>query len=208
MSDKKSILPGQRAEEQKSKKNLHLMLAIIRYYRLVTFILIVVIVALSYHFILEPKYRQVGSGGKFSLAALKQEVVKRQEHLNDLKRLIANYQNISQTDIDRLKKILPKGKDIPGLFVQFQALAEENNLLLASVSINETPETLIAKETAGTISKLDISLDLVGAGGSDYEGIKEFLASLENNLRLFDVNAVYFNPDSTVYSVDLFTYYY
>ena len=164
---------------------------------------------LSYYFILEPKYQEVGIGGRYDLDNLKQEFTKRQEYLKDLKTLADNYQEVNQVDIEKLKKILPEEKDIPELFVQLQALAEEHNFLLVSVSINESAEAVKKKTGTEGIKKLSISLNLISSGETgDYDELKEFLTTLEHNLRLFDVNAVYFSPDSPNYTLDIFTYYY
>ncbi len=198
------------SEDDRKRKNLRLKLAIFRYYKLITVFLVILIVFLSYYFILEPKYQQVGVGGRYNLDTLKDKLSERERYLENLKKLTANYQKISQADINNLKNILPNQKDIPGIFVQLQALAEEYNFLLSGVSINEVPkEVKKGKESPEKISKLNISLNLIGSGESgNYAELKDFLSALEDNLRLFDVNAVYFTPDSPNYSINIFSYYY
>ncbi|MFA6255493.1 MAG: hypothetical protein WC675_05760 [Patescibacteria group bacterium] len=199
------------------KRNPALMLALIRYHKLITALLVILIIFLSYQFILEPKYQQVSLGGRYNLATLEEELNKRETYLNSLKELAGNYQKISQEQVENLKKILPAEKDIPSLFVQLQALTEQHNLILATISINEiseassTKKSKVQEETppAPGIKKLDISLNLIGKeGGNNYLAVKEFLTTLESNLRLFDVNSVYFSPTSANYSINLFTYYY
>ena len=76
--------------------------------------------------------------------------------------------------------------------------------MLAGVTINEIPED----ETAAQLQKLTVNVELIGTLGNSYPEVKNFLSDLEKNLRIFDVNAVYFSPDSNTYSVNLFTYYY
>lgn len=198
------------SEDDRKRKNLRLKLAVFRYYKLITVFLVILIVFLSYYFILEPKYQQVGVGGRYNLDTLKDKLSERERYLENLKKLTANYQKISQADINNLKNILPNQKDIPGIFVQLQALAEEYNFLLSGVSINEVPkEVKKGKESPEKISKLNISLNLIGSGESgNYAELKDFLSALEDNLRLFDVNAVYFTPDSPNYSINIFSYYY
>ncbi|MFA6410909.1 MAG: type 4a pilus biogenesis protein PilO [Candidatus Buchananbacteria bacterium] len=192
----------------KNKKDLQFKLAVLRYYKFVTVLIIIVLIGLSYYFILEPKYQQVGIGGKYNIDTLKQELIKRQNYLDNLKKLAANYQNISQTEMLKLNEVLPEEEDIPGLFVQLQNLAQENNLLLASVSINETSGSSQNGNLAGNIKKLSVSLNLIGGQGNSYNEVKQFLSALEYNLRIFDVNSVYFSPDSPSYTINIFTYYY
>ena len=118
--------------------------------------------------------------------------------------MVARYQQISQADIVRLEKTLPLKKDVASLFVQFQALAEKHQFRLLSVNIDDAIDRTAATTAAAGVQQLNVSLNL--AGGS-YVNLKEFLASIESNLRLFDINAVYFSPDSSSYSMNLFTYY-
>ncbi|MFA5021889.1 MAG: type 4a pilus biogenesis protein PilO [Patescibacteria group bacterium] len=195
-------------KDEKNKKDLQLKLAVLRYYKLVTVLLLIVIGTLSYYFILEPKYQAVGIGGKYNLDTLNQDLNKRQNYLSNLQKLIANYQKISQEQVAKLSEILPPKEDIPDLFIQLQNLAQEQNLLLSSISINEVPDTAQAKNANSQIKKLSISLNLIGGKGDSYSEIKQFLAALEYNLRLFDVNSVYFSPDSPSYTINIFTYYY
>ena len=89
------------------KKNLQLKLAFARYYKWITLLIIIAIIALSYFYILEPKYQQVGIGGKYNLASLENELAKRKDYLDNLKQLVANYQKVSQEEIEKLKAILP-----------------------------------------------------------------------------------------------------
>lgn len=197
---------------QKSKgKNSQLKLALLKYIKWLTLVVIIIIISLSYYFILEPKYQQVRLGGSYNAETLTDELGKRKNYLNQLQELNQNYQQFNRSQIDQLEKILPNQKDVAGLFVQLQALAENNNLLLSGVTITETAEEISKnkeKISPSHIKKMNISLTLVGVQKSNtYQEIKTFLEDLENNLRLFDVNAVYFDAESTNYTVNLFTYY-
>jgi len=152
-------------DDNKKKKNLQLKLAIYKYYKLITFVLVILLAAGSYYFILEPKYQEVGVGGKYNLDTLKMELAKRESYLASLKKLNENYQKVSQTDLDKLNKILPEEKDIPGLFNQMQNIAEANNLVLSSISFSEATETNKNKKSESKIKKVSISLNLVGRRG-------------------------------------------
>lgn len=192
---------------KKEKKRL-LSAVIARYYKIFIIILLIFIISFSYYFILKPKYEQVGIGGKYNLETLKKELKKRQGYLKNLKELNGNYRKISKKEIDKLGKVLPKEKDIAGIFVQLEELTLKNDFLLTSININEIPSSIESNnDEALTINKLSITLNLVSTGSNSYNNLKLFLADLEDNLRLFDINAVYFSPGSTLYSVSLFTYY-
>lgn len=181
---------------------------VLKYSKFLTAVIVVVILLISYSLVLKPKYQAVRQGGSFNLSTLKDQEAVRQSYLADLKALNDSFSNVSKADIAKVENILPDNSDTAGLLVQLETLALKNNLFLASVDINEAPESIRAKEAIGGVAKIDINLNLVGSRTGDYSGLKTFLTDLENNLRLFDVNSVYFDPESANYSVNLFTYYY
>jgi len=185
-------------------KTLHLRLIFARFYKLITASLVILIVVGGYLFVLEPKYRESGQGNRVNLDLTKAELLKRQQHSEQLQALVENYNKINPADIARIKMILPREKDIPGLFVQFQELATKNNMLLAAINFNDTPSTPDSDE----IKKISINVDLVGISGISYREIKNFIASVETNLRLLDIDSVFFTPDSNNYSLTIMAYYY
>lgn len=181
-----------------------------RFYLIITAVLVAVILAVGVYFILLPKYWQARANSSQVYQALIKEEAKRADYVKTLGELIANYKKINSQEVNKLKTLLPPGKDFAGLFVQLQGLAEENNFLLSSVNISEMPDQTPAagqKKSANTVKKLSVNVNLIGGKTSGYENFKSFLASLEQNLRLFDVEAVYFTPQSPKYGLTLFTYY-
>ena len=187
------------------KKKLDFSQLLSRYYKIITIVLVIAVFVLGYYLVV-PKYQEISLGGTYSLGTIDQEKESRQNYLADLKELVQNYNQISQADVEKLKQILPEQKDIPNLFIQLQALVEDNGFVLSSIDISEGNTGIVKGESATPgIQKLNINLSLIGR---DYEALKEFLQSLEYNLRLYDVNAVYFSPGLDTYSVNLFTYYF
>jgi len=182
-------------------------LAVLRYSKVITLLLVIIIFAGSYFLVLEPKYQQVGIGGQYNVDTLTTELEKREKYVTEVKALIANYQQLGQSDIVKLEQILPHKKDIPGLFVQLEEIAKENGMQLAGISINEVPDVTRIKDD-GVIGKMNITVNLIGETTGGYRIVKDYLASVERSLRLFDVNAVYFSPGSPNYTVSLFTYYF
>ncbi len=180
-----------------------------RFHLLITGVLVLLIATGGYLLLLEPKYQRIVNGDTTGLATLDVELAQRQAYLGELETFIVNYRQINPSDIDRLKKILPSDEDVPELFVQFEALAAANNLFLSSISINEVPESAVTQVKSQGVKRITVSLDLVGNDAVNrYAEVKRFLTDLESNLRLFDINAVYFSPDSPEYSINLTAYYY
>lgn len=176
----------------------------VRYYIVITLLIVVMVVVGSYYFAIGPKYESVSIGGQYNYDTLLQQRDQRAKYLNDLKRLVHNYESISQDDITKLKKILPEAGNVADLFVQFQALAEKHHFRLLSINIDEQAKRP-DKSDKLAVNQLNISLNLVGGG---YPALKELLDSIESNIRIFDVNAIHFTADSSNYSINLFTYYF
>ncbi len=190
----------------KTKDRYNLRLLFARFNRLINGLLLAVILFSGYHFVLSPKFQQAAQGSLKNLNLAKAELAKRQTYFDQLTALVNNYNRISPTEIQKIKSILPHDKDIAGLLVQFQQLAAKNNLLLAAINFNDLPDTS-SKDRSG-IKKISINIDLIGGGKDSFEEIKDFVASLEINLRLFDIQSVLFKPDSASYSITLYAYYY
>ena len=196
------------SHQDKKRQKITLSVIVSRYYLVVTALIIILVVALGYFFVLKPKYEQISASSGNGTGSISAELEKRQTYLNNLNLLISSFNKINQTEVEKVKKILPSETDIPGLYSQFQTLSEKNNIALASISISEAaPEEGTAINETGGISRLSVNLNLVGSKDSGYNDLKNFLSLLENNLRLFDVNAVYFTPGSPNFTINLITYY-
>ncbi len=189
----------EKQKEDREKDRLKTVKFLSRYHKALTVVLVIIIFAIGYY-VLAPKFQEIISQ-RTDLKNLTKDKQARESYLADLEKLVANYQKINKSDVENLDQILPTQKDIPGLFVQLQALAQENGFTLATVNLEEEPSITSREEK---IRKININLNLVGG---DYQSLKKFLEAVEYNLRLFDVDAVYFSPDSNNYSISLFTYY-
>lgn len=136
----------------------------------------------------------------------KVELQKLEELINQMNELMSVYKE-KETEIEKVSQILPEGKDIPGLLVQVESLAAQFGLILDSIDFSEieaqkqpqgavewregasSPE-LGEKKTEPPYKTLSVALRITG----NYEAFKNFLLSLENNLRLIDVQTISFTP--------------
>lgn len=208
------------------KKSSMIKVFFFKYYKLVTIFIILLLIVGSYYFILQPKYREVSIGGRYNLSSLQQDLENRNEYLKQLQELNDSYNSISASQINRLEQALPKENDVPGLLVQLEALAVSEGVFLRGVNFSDVPqETLGTRGTSraarsraaandqnqsdplSLVQKVTVNLDLVSAGIGNYEQMKSFLTAIENNLRIFDVDSVSFDPNQANFSVNLVTYY-
>ncbi len=85
----------------------------------------------------------------------------------------------------QLNFILPNDEDVPNLIVQLEALANGSGIILSDITFAKEEET--EKEL---LDYKTISVDLRLSGS--YESFKNFLATVENNMRLTDVDSINF----------------
>lgn len=208
-------------KDKQVEKSSKLKLFSFRYYKVITSVIVLLIVVSSYYFVLQPKYNEVSIGGRYNLSSLQEDLSNRQDYLSQLQDLNNNFDKISAQEKIKLEKILPRDSDVPGLLVQIESLALDHNLLLEGVTFNEVPRVVqgasrrsnrgvVTEEVVDpleSIDKVTVNLNLRSLDGSGYTRVKEFLTSLEDNLRIFDVSAVFFTPDSPSFSISLVTYY-
>lgn len=183
---------------------------IIQYFKLVVGALVILILAIGYFVLIGPQYNSLKENGILNYQAQREKLANRKTYLEKLKSLQTEYTKLNAKDLESLKHLLPVGEDIPGLFVQAEALAKDNGLALQNIGVNQPAVStdksgkVVKKESAG-VGTLSLSMTLTG--GSGYEGLKSFLDSLENNVRILDVESVNFSPDGQNYSVNAKTYY-
>lgn len=209
-------------KEKKVGQSSRLKLFSFRYYKVITAIIVLLIVVSSYYFVLQPKYNEVSIGGRYNLSSLQEDLSNRQNYLTQLQNLNNNFDKISAQEKIKLEKILPRESDVPGLLVQLESLALDNDLLLEGVTFNEVPRitqtnsrrsnrgVVVEEEEANPLDNIDkvvVNLNLRSLSGGSYAKVKEFVENLESNLRIFDVSAVFFTPDSPSFSISLVTYY-
>jgi len=174
-------------------------------------IIFFVLVASIFYFILKPKYNKVRYGGSSNLQTHEELISAQEIYLDKLKNLQKNFQSLEKIKIDKMFNILPTDKDIPSLFVQLEDIAQINGLSLTSIDMVEKEEITIIrsaeeleKQLAPGIKQLQINLSMQNG---NYDKMKNFLSSIENNLRLFDIETLNFNKDALEFDVNLITYY-
>lgn len=124
--------------------------------------------------------------------------------------LLSEYNSLSSQDIERLKKVLPREKEIAKeiLLVELENIALNNGLLLKNFGV--IIEKIEGKSQFAKIGmeKGRIALDL-GISGS-YNGFRSFVRDLEKSLRIINIGVVSFNAakeDSYSFNIKAETYF-
>lgn len=149
-------------------------------------------------------------------AARRDFVEKQQSAITQVKKLIAEYKD--NIDFQTLVSAsFPASPDLYSAVSEFGGLVALDSLSLQSFSVSETKAQDIGAEGVDSertslvrnYATITFRAQLIGT----YEDIKSFLAHLETNIRLFDINSVDIRPVSKSNinlmnaSVEVSTYY-
>jgi Tfp pilus assembly protein PilO len=135
---------------------------------------------------------------------LKQLEKAKENKIGQLKTLDESNQllaNLSLTDIEKLKELLPNQKDIEGLLQVLEDKAQENGFILKNVEISEAKQE---KLTIPGVKTLKITANFIGG---NYESFKNLLSALERNARLLEIISINFAPGTGNYSLNMESYW-
>jgi len=122
----------------------------------------------------------------------KEAELQKLEEMTDKMNELINVYRERETEIEKVWQILPEEKDVPGLISQFEFLAVQSGLILDSVDFSEVEEIAKSPEETEEVElpykTLSVTIKVTGS----YDTFKNFLFSLENNLRLIDVSSINF----------------
>ncbi|MCI0542754.1 type 4a pilus biogenesis protein PilO [bacterium] len=131
--------------------------------------------------------------------------------------LLSKYNTFSQTDLDRLNKLLPDNVDNVRLIIEIDKIASRHNLDLKDVTVSDSRPRNQARVVAGEGSSSDLSGVAYGTGPvsfsvtGEYAGFLEFLRDVERSLRIMDITDVQVKPAEKdlayTYTIKLQTYW-
>ncbi len=181
-------------EEAKKKTSSSLLLLL----------LIAIFAALGY-FLVWPEYTRF-LDIQDKLTSEKQKLAEQETIFQDTKKLLANYEDISAEDKEKINAMLPEEIDEPGLFTLFESLAQKNKIAVLSLDISEKEAAANLKNFG--IMEVQIALNLTAGPASEdpYGDFKKFLSDIEANLRLMDIISINYTPESTTYVLNIKTY--
>lgn len=147
-----------------------------------------------------------------NISAELDELIENRDALLDL------INSVSRGDLGRIGEALPQGANSSEFLVTLEALAKRNNLVLRRVDLASPQEAqtrggqpkpggISNPPAPATVKELPISMSVAGS----YESFKQFLAELERNLRIADVESLSFTspalPAQFEFSIRGKTYY-
>ena len=154
------------------------------YATLLSYLLVLTVFASGGFFVLKPRYDAIVELRQRIANAREQQRAK-SELKDRIGQLIGNAQAVTAGERAALDYMLPKSPDLPGLFVQTEQLTQSSGMTLQSLEAVEKGDTL-ATAPAGVLT-LPLTIKYAVLTSDPYVVLKQSLAALESNLRLFDV---------------------
>lgn len=178
---------------------------ITRYFYVFVGIFLVAVVAGAYFLVFRPQIDRLANINLFtyreSLATLNQLKAERAS----VERIIGEWQNVSPDDWQLLTDLLPGRRDIPGILMQLEAIANQSGVQLAGITVGEATVDQPAAKSGDPVGELMLSVTVTNGG---YGQVKRFVELVETNLRLMDIRSLSFTgaTQSSV-TVNITTYF-
>lgn len=194
--------------------------------KFITIFAIVVASLFVLFFLVGPKFGSV-QDMRTAVFRQKQNVSRLVEELEVTKNALSRFQGLDKMDLERVEKFLPNGLDAPNLLVHLDSLVASAGLVAEVLTLDTSDRSLtsIAGSTdPGTTAGLDtgqgsdlapkfLAQESLGSATinltvrGNYESFKPFLESIEESLRIFDVeNIAFSSPQITKEGVGAFRF--
>lgn len=172
-------------------------------------IILIILLALTtvVFWLIIPFYGQINSS-KMELKAKQKTLAETQATVNVIQDLAKKYEAMKD-ELDEINSVLPDKEDLAGLIVSLEAMSSESGIFLKSINFQPKPfqpATMEEVSETGGYNALQIQLAALGS----YSGFKNFIKTIEKNLRLMDVKTIKFKSgekEEFDINLDLETYY-
>ena len=179
------------------EKQIHNFL--IKYFDLIVFLVIILILASFYFFLINPKVNQVVDDMQEDIEHQTSAYQLQRQRLNTMEKNLAFLQEVDDEDIRKLDEALPASYPREKMFMIIEDIVINEGLSINDLNINK-------QEGQGQgLQEINIDLSL---NNVDYVVMKNFLNKLEVNLPFFDIVFVDFSPRDELLTLSINTYYY
>jgi len=201
---------------------------LLNYFNWVILIIVLTILVVGFLIIIKPKYELVVRDVELVRRDKEGEYLIQQSYLNKLNDLQYIYQSIKSEDKRKIDIILPEKVEVEKFFSRMETMVLKKGLILTSLQIDSeelgSRDNKVAsksknkednKKASGDdkaeaidlsqeVGKIKITMNIIG---TDYDGLKNLLHTIESNLRLMDIENISWSPDGNSTSLELVTYY-
>lgn len=204
------------AEKTLSKKKA--LALFMRYFKILPPVLIMIILILGYFILIKPKYNKVRNEIETAIRQKEDNYQTYENYFNKLNDLKRVYNKVDANNLQKINHLLPSEPEVEEILVQLESIVLRNGLLLSSVELDwekAEPQKESRKSAAlrqnseegempQEIGRIRATLEVAG---TDYTALKNLLKTLENNLRLIDVEGIEFFPGSDTVTLTMSSYY-
>jgi hypothetical protein len=213
MADKNKFEAG----KNEGYKIFNLILS--RYFNLIVLTIILIVFAVSYYNLINPKRQKILEERENILSEKIAQKEKLQNIFARIQKYQADYKNISDSDKEKIKNIFiggleDKKLEKEKLFSFFENFIYSQGLVLKSIDIadiSQAQKDKTKKTDSGNsdlpadVGQVAITFDIVGV---DYKSFKNLLDKVEKNLPVMDITDLSFSPQDSGANLKITSYYY
>ena len=153
----------------------------------------------AYFLLFFPKLRLIVKGGDLDLERVESLIAEEERRKAVLDSIEAKYKGINPERKQKVQQMVPLEQDIPGLFVELDAIARQNNFTLTSVDTTQDAKVTHTGGRKPTTIAANFS-------GGEFAYFAQLVRDIERSRRVLDVGSVVFTPNSGTYSLTLTAY--
>ncbi|MFH1029779.1 MAG: hypothetical protein V1770_00790 [bacterium] len=169
----------------------------------ISFLLVAIVSALAFIFLLLPKYKAVTNSISTAEADIQEAIDQKSNFLNRLKKHSEELTNIDKYNLGKLEKMLTGSVDMSEIITVLNKLSERSGFVLEDVKYFFDENELKTQNIASEIKKVDFLITVSGGG---YDELKYLLQMIANNVNIIDVTGIMFDGSSS-YNLELEVYY-
>ena len=195
-------------------------------------VLIIIVISFLFYYLWFSGVLENTKNKELLIETTKENIKKSNIELVETQKIIEKFVVLENYDLSKLYKMVPLGENIPDILVQLESLAVRSGINITGIDIKKEiikenknngsnrksfvgglagllPEIFTEEINFDTLnSKLHrLNVNVKVSGTNNYFAIKNFLYSLERNLRLTDVKSFSYSSSSEEYSFILKMYY-
>lgn len=189
-----------------------------KYFNFFILLAVLIIFALSFYFLIKPKYQKIIESINTTFLEKNQLMPKYQE-LKEYQALAEAYKQVKPEEVEKIKGLIPEEYTKEELFTELIYLVSQQGLTVDSVDINPG-EAVMAAATGrrpGEDSPASPSLAsgrlgqmkaIIMTSNTTYPELKTLIAAIEKSLRLIDIDKLSYDPAGLTASLEITTYYF
>ncbi|HKK54020.1 MAG TPA: hypothetical protein VJ926_00655 [Patescibacteria group bacterium] len=223
LDKKESSVISTEAEKRRARIKVKINSFFSVYFKFAILIIVLVIFFSSYVYILKPKYDTAVEAVKGNIISQERVYLLQLNKLNKFKQLVAAYNKIPTDEKDKLNNLLPPDYIKEQLFIELGYIIPQKGYNLSHLDFKKDKEmeseqegqrnvnTKEEKTARSFLNELPSDIGYIDANLKvsvvTYNGVRNLLKILENNLRLIDIYKVSFDPEGENLELSFVTYY-